>query len=131
VICEKLLTNLEWDWDFYQVIPPGMETERIPNHPLLLRRNKETGRFEVRRHFYTRRIVRLKGVIVETCEDLQVEEIAFEGDLEGAVKFTNSEMVRYGSIETFGERELLVRAHIAPPEDSNYDGRTKRPTTRI
>jgi len=101
VICEKLSTNLEGDWDFYQVIPPGMETERIPNHRLLLRRNKKTGRFEVRRHFYTRRIIRLKGAIVETGEDLQAEEIAFEGAFEDAVKFANSEMVRYGSTETF------------------------------
>ena len=53
-------------------------------------------------NFYTRRIVRLKEVIVETGEDLQAEEVAFEGDFEDAVKFANSEMVRYGSIKTFG-----------------------------
>ena len=31
-----------------------------------------------------------------------LKEVAFEGDFEDAVKFANSEMVRYGSIETFG-----------------------------
>lgn len=43
----------------------------------------------------------MKGAIVETGEDLQAKEVAFEGAFEDAVKFANSEMVRYGSTKAF------------------------------
>ena len=113
MICEKLITNFDWEWDFYQVIPASMETERIPNHRLFLRRNKKTGRYEVRRHFYTRRIIRLREAVVETGEDLQAEEVAFEGDFENAVKFANTEATRYGS------KEFEVCGH-KPPKISHF-----------
>lgn len=83
MICQKLLTDLKWEWDFYQVIPATMETERIPNHRLSLRRNKKTGRYEVYRHFHARRII----------------EIAFEGSFEDAVRFANSEIGKYGMVK--------------------------------
>jgi hypothetical protein len=93
------LTDLEWEWDFYQVILATMETERIPNHRLSLRRNKKTGRYEVYRHFHARRIIELKEAIIETSEDLQAEEIAFQGSFEDAVRFANSEMAKYGMVK--------------------------------
>ena len=74
-----------------------METERIPNHRLVLRRNKRTGRWEVYRHFHTCRIIELKEAIVETGEDLQAEEVAFKGNFQDAVEFANKEKARYGS----------------------------------
>lgn len=86
-----------------------METERIPNHRLLLRRNKKTGRCEVRRHFFTRRIIEQKEAIVETGEDLEAEEVAFEGGFEDAVKFANSEIARYDSKVTFNVSQTTGR----------------------
>ena len=107
------MTVHEWEWDFYQVIPSSLETERIPNHRLFLRPNRKTGRYEVRRHFFTRRMIRLNGVVAETGEDLQAEEVAFEGDFAGAVKFANNEVARYGS------KEFEVCEH-RPPKISRF-----------
>jgi len=62
--------------DYYAWIP---KNNHIVSHRLSLRKNLKTGKFEVYRFFYTRRI----------------EEVAFEGSFEEALKFADAEYEKW------------------------------------
>lgn len=102
MICERMFEVYpNHEWDFYLLIPVDMETVRLPNHRLSLRRDKETGRYQLYRHFYARKMIRCPEVVIFKGEDLHAEEVAFEGEFEEAVKFGNRETAKYGSIVKF------------------------------
>jgi len=63
--------------DYYAWIPYQKRSKDLPNHSLSLRKNMETGEFEVYRDF-------VRGG----------EKVVFSGSLEGAVHFANREYER-------------------------------------
>jgi len=67
--------------DWYDLIPQDMRTAIIPNHRLSLRKNMETGEFEVCRHYH----------------DYIKDEVAFSGTLQEAIQFADREWNRYHS----------------------------------
>jgi hypothetical protein len=66
--------------DFYAFIPYDVQQKlHVKSHRLSLRRNLETGRFEVYRYYYIQ----------------ENEEVAFSGSFEEALEFANREANKY------------------------------------
>jgi len=70
--------------DYYGWVPyQARQKYGIKNHRLSLRKNLETGKFEVYRYFY----------------DEKREEVAFEGSFEEALEFANKERNKYWGVQ--------------------------------
>jgi len=78
--------------DYYAWIPANVE---LPNHRLSLRKNLETGFFEVYRRFFRRLVTLTPNFIYATGDDTGLEEVAFEGSFEDALEFANNEYERW------------------------------------
>jgi len=95
-ICEKLFDKPDnkfpvysfHEVDYYGWVPQGKGVE---NHRLSLRKNLVTGKFEVYRHYYRRRIVQTPQCLVVGQEDTGQEETIFEGTFEEALEFADNE----------------------------------------
>lgn len=100
LICELMFDRPDQDnpkysqheVDYYAWIPANAQ---VPNHRLSLRKNLETGFFEVYRRFFQRRVVVAPNLIGVTGDDTGLEEIAFEGEFEDALEFANNEYKRW------------------------------------
>ena len=82
--------------DYYAWIPTN---RAVPNHRLSLRKNLVSGKFEVYRRFFQRRVVVTADFILATGDDIGLEGVAFEGRFEDALRFADSEYVRWHGSE--------------------------------
>jgi hypothetical protein len=96
--------------DFYAFIPHSSQREfNVRSHRLSLRKNLETGKFEVYRYYY---------------ED-DTEEVAFEGRFEDALEFANREVNKYWGF--LGKREPDIPCEHKPPNiDSIFCPKARR-----
>jgi hypothetical protein len=78
--------------DTYEWIPEGMG---IQSHRLSLRKNLNTGMFEVYRHYNIIAVVTRPQVAVQSLIDTKREEVIYAGDLKGALQVTNGEYAKY------------------------------------
>ncbi len=88
--------------DIYAWIPYDKQVEYgVQNHRLSLRKNLETGEFEVYRRYHRPLIINRKAVTIFTHQDLGIEEVVFKSkSLEEAVEFANKECEKFhGEIE--------------------------------
>lgn len=104
--------------DYYAWVPALMG---IDNHRLSLRKNLITGEFEVYRRFYQRRLVAPHpNIIGVVSHDTGLEEIAFRGTFEEALRFADKEYYKY-----HGEREPDKPCKHIYPEKSSLCGKDK------
>lgn len=80
--------------DYYAWIPYPHHSE-MPNHRLSLRKNLVTGEFEVYRRFNQTYQRSSKVALIITQIDGETEEVAYKGDLKGAIYFACAEWRRY------------------------------------
>ena len=78
--------------DTYAWIPERMG---IQSHRLSLRKNLETGMFEVYRHYNIITILTQPDIMLQTLVDMKQEEVIYTGDLKGALEVTNGENKKY------------------------------------
>ncbi len=100
--------------DYYASIPPAAEEAGERNHRLSLRKNLQTGQFEVYRHFFVSVIESHRERDGSGCAfsgglDTGEEEVAFEGQFEEALHFACAERERL-----LGEREFDVPCAHGP-----------------
>jgi len=88
--------------DIYAIVPYAQKraSPETRSHRLTLRKNLETGKFEVYRFYY----------------DTKEVEVAYEGDFEGALNFANRERFRYWRDLGVRERDVPCR-HKHPQID--------------
>jgi hypothetical protein len=104
IICEKEFDRPDpkrpevsaHEVDYYAWVPAGC---KINNHRLSLRKNMETGQFEVYRHFYLpteqlRPVVGREAVITASAT-----QVIFSGSFTGALAFANAELKRVHGVE--------------------------------
>jgi len=112
--------------DFYGHLPYNI---KFPQHRLSLRRNLESGLYEIYRAFTQRRLVSRKGLVV--LQDTEIknamqevsEEVIFSGTLEEAVKNARRETVKFWGIDHDTKDEIC--RHTESPKKWNCE-RMKR-----
>lgn len=98
--------------DYYAWIPSHLATKEIPNHRLSLRKNLNTGEFELYRRFFNRFLISRKGLTMESGADTHKETVAFKSkDVNEIIRLGNKEYRKYHGAE---ERDDQVCQHMPP-----------------
>lgn len=100
IICEKQFSIPDrnrpgiafQEVDYYAWIPAGATME---SHRLSLRKNLQTGQFEVYRYFYLKAKSIGKVIGGAPFRDETAEEVVFKGSFEDALEFGNNEWNRW------------------------------------
>jgi hypothetical protein len=82
--------------DYYAWIPGYLATKEVPNHRLSLRKNLNTGEFELYRRFFNRFLISRKSLTMESGADTYKETVAFKSkDFQEIIRLGNKEYSKY------------------------------------
>lgn len=103
--------------DYYSHLPYDAD---FPQHRLSLRKNLETGEYEIYRRYSKTRLVSRKALTMITQDDMGTEEVAFSGTLQEAIDFATKETDKFW-VKVFGEERQKDRVcQHTPPVKATF-----------